>query len=139
MDHSIYLINNSNSTFLRINWFEIDKIIRSLKTKHSYGYDEIPIKILKLSALFIISPLTCICDKFHSLGVFSERLKYAVIGPVYKKGDKLLTTNYRPISLFLKSFSKIFEKLTYSRLYIHICANNVLVKEQYGFRINGSN
>jgi hypothetical protein len=29
--------------------YEIDNIIKSLKTKNSYGYDEIPIKILKFS------------------------------------------------------------------------------------------
>ena len=57
--------------------------------------------------------------------------------PVYKKGDELLTTNYRSISL-LTSFSKIFEKVIYSRLYKHICTNNILAKEQYGFRINSS-
>jgi hypothetical protein len=57
---------------------------------------------------------------------------------VYSKGDKLLTTNYKPIPLFLMSFSKIFGKLLYSRLYKHICANNILVKERYGFRINSS-
>jgi len=36
------------------------------------------------------------------------------------------------------SFSKIFEKLIYSRLYQHIYSNNILVKEQYVFRINNS-
>jgi len=64
-------------------------------------------------------------------------LKYAIIKPVYRKGDKLLTANYRPISL-LTSFSKIFEKLIYSRSYKHKCSNNIIVKEQYGFRINSS-
>jgi len=67
----ITLINNFNSKFPRTDWnyattYEIDKIIKSLKTKNSYGYDEIPIKILKLSAPFIISPLTHICNKSHS-------------------------------------------------------------------------
>jgi hypothetical protein len=40
----------------------------------------------------------------------------------------------------LTSFPKIFEKLIYSRLYKHIwvCTNNILTKEQYGFRINSS-
>ena len=62
VDPSSYLINNFNSTFSRINWkyattYEINKIINSLKTKNSYGYDEIPTKILKLSAPFIIPPL----------------------------------------------------------------------------------
>jgi len=44
-------------------------------------------------------------------------------------------TIYRPIS-HLMSFSKIFKKLIYSRLYKHMCTNNILFKEQYGFRIN---
>ena len=128
VDPSKYLITNFDNTFSRINWkyattYEINKILKSLKTKNSYGYDEIPIKILKLSAPFIISPLTYICNKSLSCGVFPERLKYAIIKPVYKKGDKLLTTNYRQISL-LMSFSKIFGKLIYSRLYKHIYTNH---------------
>jgi len=41
----ITLINNFNSTFPRTDWnyattYETDKIIKSLKTKNSYGYDE---------------------------------------------------------------------------------------------------
>jgi hypothetical protein len=103
----------------------------------TYGYDEISIKILKVNVALIIFPLTYICNKFLSSSVFLERLKYAIIKPVYKKGNNLLTTNYRPISLLI-SFSKIFEKLVYSRLYQHIYSNNILVKEQYGFRINNS-
>ena len=109
-------------------------IIKSLRTKDSCGYDEIPIKILKLSAPFIISPLTYICNKSLSSGVFPGTLKYPIIKPVHKNGDKLLTTNYRPVSL-LTFFSKIFEKLIYSRLYKHICTNN---REEYGFRVNSS-
>jgi len=42
MKPSNYLINNFNSTFPRINWnyatiYEIDKLIKSLKAKNSYG------------------------------------------------------------------------------------------------------
>ena len=87
--------------------------------------------------LFIISPLTYICNKSLSSSVLPERLKYAIIKPVYKKADKLLTTKYSPISLLI-SFSKIFEKLIYSRLYTHIRTYNTLVKEQYALRINSS-
>jgi len=88
VDPSNYLSTNFNNTFSSINWKyattnEINKIIKSLRTKNLYGYDEIPIKILKLSALFIIFPLTYICNKFLSSGVFPERLKYAIIKPVY--------------------------------------------------------
>jgi hypothetical protein len=136
------LINNISTTFSGIHWqyattSEIDKIIKSLKTKNSYGYDEISVKILKSSAPFIISPLTYICNKSLSSGVFSERLKDAIVKPIHKKGDRSLPLNYRPISL-LTSFSKIFEKLIYFRLYKYIRTNHILAKEQYGFKINSS-
>ena len=108
-----------------------------MKSKNSCGYDEIPVKILKLSAPFITSPLTYIYNKSLSTVTFPERLKYALIRPVYKKGDKHLVTNYRPISL-LTSFSKIFEKLIFTRLYKHLYTNGILAKEQYGFRSNSS-
>jgi hypothetical protein len=45
--------------------------------------------------------------------------------------------NYRPISL-LTSFSKVFEKVIYNRVHNHIKVNNILSKEQYGFRNNAS-
>ena len=117
--------------------YEISNIIKSLKTTNSCVYDEIPIKIIKLSTPYIISPLTYIRNKSLSTGVFLEGLKYALIRPVHKKGDKHLITSYRPISL-LTSFSKIFEKLIFTRLYKHLLANQILANEQYGFRNNSS-
>jgi hypothetical protein len=48
-----------------------------------------------------------------------------------------MMSNYRPISL-LTTFSKVLEKLIYIRLYKCISMNNILVKEQYGFRSNSS-
>jgi hypothetical protein len=53
--------------------------------------------------------------------------------PLFKKGDRENMANYRPISL-LTSVSKVFEKIIYERLMQHIKANNILVKEQFGFR-----
>jgi len=42
---------------------EIEKIIKSLKSKNSHAYDGTPMKILKVSTPFITSPLTYVCNK----------------------------------------------------------------------------
>ena len=36
---------------------EIEKIINSLKSKHSHGYDDVPVNILKSSSPYISLPL----------------------------------------------------------------------------------
>jgi hypothetical protein len=83
--------NNSNNhndplTYLRQNFrqpissiklistttHEIEKIIHSLKCKDSYGYDEISTRILKISAPYILSPLTYIFNKTLSSGIFPD-------------------------------------------------------------------
>jgi len=71
-----------------------------------------------------------------STGTFPDRLKYSEIKPMYKKGDKTLITNYRPISI-LPVVSKIFVRVLYKRLYYHLTLN-ILVTEQFGFRCNSS-
>jgi hypothetical protein len=69
--------------------------------------------------------------------IFPDRLKFAIVKPLFKKGKTNNISNYRPISLFT-SFSKIIEKLIYTRLISHIEAANLLVHEQYGFRAHSS-
>ena len=64
---------------------KIISIIKSLKTKNSSGYDNISTKLLKISASYICSPLTYICNKSISIGIFPEQLKYSIIKPLYKK------------------------------------------------------
>ena len=49
---------------------EINEIIMSLKWENSHGYDEILIKVLKISLPFIIPHLTYICNKSLSTGIF---------------------------------------------------------------------
>ena len=89
--------------------------------------------MLKITASFLIFPLTYTFNKDLSLGVFTERLKYSIVQLMFKKRDRSVISNYRAVSL-LTSFSKIFEKLIYARLYDHLNQHNILTPEQYGFR-----
>jgi hypothetical protein len=97
-----------NIIFDRTMTNEIENIIKSLEPKNLYRYTEIPVKIRKTSCPFITAPLNDICKRSVLSGSFPTRLKYSVIKPLLKSGDKTYKY-YRPISL-LTSFSKIFEK-----------------------------
>jgi hypothetical protein len=79
--------------------YEINKIIQSMIPKDSHGYDEISARTLKISAPFILSPLTYIINKIVSKGTLPERLKFSEIKPLHKKGNVSDFSNYRPISL----------------------------------------
>ena len=99
-----YLYNYYSNPFPELTWkyastYETEKIIKTIESESSYGYDEISTYIIKLSALFIISPLTHICNAALSSGIFPDRLKYAIVKPIFKKGNKQDISNYRPISI----------------------------------------
>jgi len=111
---------------------EIEYVVSSLTTEDSHGYDGISTKILKQNIPYILPSLTYICNLMISTGIFPTRLKYAEIKPLYKKGEMANISSYRPISL-LTSFSKILEKIIFTRL-----AGHILVEEQFGFRTKSS-
>jgi hypothetical protein len=55
------------------------------------------------------------------------------VKPIFQKGGKQSISNYRPISI-VTSFSKVLEKAVYIQLYEHSITNNILAKEQFGFK-----
>jgi len=77
-----------NINFKSISTKEIENIIKSLKLKNYSGYVGISTKLIKISSPFISSPLTHTCNKSISSGIFPDLLKYAVVKPSFKKGDK---------------------------------------------------
>ena len=59
--------------------------------------------------------------------------KLANVTPIFKKGDKQLIKNYRPISL-LPICGKMFEKIIFNHLYNHLTTHHLITKNQSGFR-----
>ena len=66
-------------------------------------------------------------------GVFPNELKKARVIPIFKSGDKSEFSNYRPVSV-LPLFSKILERLMYTRLLSFINKHKLLYDFQFGFR-----
>jgi hypothetical protein len=87
-----------NIKFNNTSTKEIERIINTIKVKNSHGYDEITTKMLKASAPYISSPLNYICNKSIRSGTFPSRLKYSIVIPLFKKGDRDNMANYRPVS-----------------------------------------
>ena len=95
---------------IKVSPREVLDMLNSLETNKSCGSDEIPPKILKLTALLIYEPLTKLFNASLSKGVIPANWKIANIHPIYKKkGSPSDPTNYRPISL-LPCMSKFLEK-----------------------------
>ena len=63
--------------------------------------------------------------------------KLANLTPIFKKDDKQSTKNYRPISL-LPICGKMFEKIIFNNLYPYLNSNNLITKNQSGFRSGDS-
>lgn len=116
---------------------ELISIFNSLKNKWSSGYDDVPVKVIKLAMDPLIKPIMHLINASFISGIFPEELKISKVVPVYKKGDETEIQNYRPISI-LPSISKLFEKAMFLRLTKHLEQYNLLNQEQHGFRKNKS-
>ena len=70
-------------------------------------------------------------------GIFPDEIKLARVVPMYKSGNKKEVSNYRPISV-LSFYSKIFEKIMYEHVVEFMDKNEIIFKNQFGFRKNHS-
>jgi hypothetical protein len=112
---------------------EINNVVQALESKKSSGKDELSVDIMKKSVHTILKPLAYICNKSMEFGYVPSSMKVAKVCPIHKDGSHSDLNNYRPISV-LPSFSKILEKIVYSRFYNFVLKNNILFENQFGFQ-----
>ena len=77
----------------------IDALLSNLKIHKATGPDGISARVLKEMHSLIAPILKVIVDCCLSTGVVPNDCKIANVTPLFKKGDRLQTSNYRPISL----------------------------------------
>ena len=98
------------------------KIIKSISPKKSSGFDEIPSKLINISAAALVTPLNLIINKAFESGQFPKTLKIAKISPIDKNKGEKTPENHRPLSQ-LSGFSKVLEKAINEQLGNHIRKN----------------
>lgn len=124
---------NARFSFTHITELDTHKIIKSIRSKSSFGIDGISSNLLKFIAPTIVKPLTLIINQSLHTGIFPSKLKIAKVFPLHKKGPTNIVDNYRPISL-LTALSKVFEKVVFLQLYAHFQTHKLFFQGQYGFR-----
>ena len=116
---------------------DIVKAIDEVGLNSAPGPDKIPSKLLKECKQQIAPALVILWRKSLDSGqIPSELLKQTII-PIYKKDNKSLPSNYRPISL-TSHLIKVFERVLRDKITQHIENNHLITEHQHGFRLNRS-
>lgn len=110
----------------------IIKIIKSLKS-NAEGCDAITLNMLVLTFPYLLNVLKDLINKSITTSEFPEMWKLAIVRPLPKIANPVDLTDLRPISI-LPCLSKILEKAVCSQLTDFLEKNNILPKEQSGFR-----
>ena len=124
--------NHRSIFFSRSNSNEVVRVLKAFANK-SCGVKDVPIKILKSIACEIAPLLSTIFNLIIQTGIYPDSLKIVRVRPIFKTGNRLDVSNYRPISV-LPTLNKIFEKLLLVRLNSFIECNHTLTETQFGFR-----
>ena len=108
-------------------------MLKNIKVHKATGPDEIPAKVLHDFADELSLILRCIFQLSLDSGTIPNDWRAASIVPVFKKGDKHLASNYRPISL-TSITCKLMEHVIHSQVMDHLDEHSILCDNQHGFR-----
>ena len=109
------------------------RLLNAMDLSKPAGPDELSPEFLRKIAIFIYQPLTHLFNYCIAKSVLPETWKLANVTPVFKKGDITNPSNYRPISV-TSAISKVFEKIISTQLADYLETNNLLSRNQFGYR-----
>lgn len=120
---------NGDEAFTHVVFYQTEIEIRLAKLDPAV--DGIHPFVLRACASHFAQPLTLIITSFSQL-FLSQLWRRANITPIFKKGSRIDSKNYRPISL-TSVLCKEMEAIVYNSILIHLRVINLLVPQQYGF------
>jgi len=112
---------------------EVATVLCNLDISKACGADGISNKLLKLCQVGISRPLTHLINVSLASGKFPSEWKLANVLPLFKRDNRQLKGNYRPVSL-LSALGKICEKIVFMRVYSFLESTSFFYRLQSGFR-----
>ena len=109
----------------------------SLKITKSPGHDGVSFNVIKKCFGELCKPLKYLFNLSIVKGIFPDDLKIAKVTPIYKADNSSNVSNFRPISV-LPCFSKMLERIMYSRLQKYLKDHNIQYDKQFGFQTGHS-
>ena len=109
------------------------KLLQNIDTNKATGPDGISGMLLKTLREEMADILVLIFQKSIDCGKLPSAWKEAYITPIFKKGDKSLASNYRPVSL-TSICCKLLEHVIHSSVISHLDRLGILSEAQHGFR-----
>ena len=107
-------------------------VIKNLNPNKAVGPDFVHNKMLIKAVDVIAGPLVVLFNRSLSEQKFPMSWKMANVTPIFKKGERELCGNYRPVSL-LSCVSKVFEKCVQIHVFRYLKLYNLLTPCQSGF------
>ena len=118
---------------LSITEVGVKKLLDRLKPKKTSGPDRIPNRVLKELSDVLSPVFSALFNQSVAVGEIPLKWKHALVAPVYKKEDKHLTSNHRPVSLTVVC-CKSLEHCVCNHILQHLEDHNLLTSLQHGFR-----
>ena len=124
---------NDDCPPIRVTVDGVEKLLRNIKVSKATGPDNIPNRMLQECSKELAPSLQMIFQLSLDTGTLPPDWTNANVSPIFKKGDRHLAENYRPVSLTSVT-SKLLEHIVCHHMLDHLDRNSVLTNRNHGFR-----
>ena len=111
----------------------VTKLLKGLNPSKALGPDELHPRVLKELATELGPIFAHLFQQSIDSGDIPKEWTLANISPLFKKGDRSLACNYRPVSLTCVP-CKLLEHIVFSNIMAHLDEHKLLSDKQHAFR-----
>jgi len=133
LQNHVYRITPTISS-INYNFYKLNKVFKGVfKPNKAGGHDNVSAKIASMIDEDLLDGLHYVAKTSFHTCKFPTKHKIAKVCCIHKKGSKLKSENYRPISLLCLP-GKLLEAVVASEIDSHVHHHQLLSNHQWGFR-----